>query len=167
MGAPSRMLTSMGDDGSSMAAAAAPSVSVLVVANPSPSNPSTFLIEKCIESIEVCLPCLADKATPLLVVLDGYVIASKAQTKKGKISPEMVAPYEQYHAAITKMGARRGLTNFRVERLRTHHGTLPAHGRYEAAQSCARSSLRSVLDSVLRFTFSRRTPRLAATRACK
>eukprot|EP00955_Chlamydomonas_euryale_P025950 273828-Chlamydomonas_euryale.AAC.10 len=67
----------MGDDGSSMAAAAAPSVSVLVVANPSPSNPSTFLIEKCIESIEVCLPCLADKATPLLVVLDGYVIASK------------------------------------------------------------------------------------------
>lgn len=49
-----------------------------------------------------------------------------AQTKKGRISPDMVAPYEQYYGAIGAMCAQQGLTNVRVVRLATHHGAMSA-----------------------------------------
>ncbi|KAG1662951.1 hypothetical protein FOA52_006704 [Chlamydomonas sp. UWO 241] len=97
-------------------------ISIVITASPSPSNPSTFLIEKCLESIAVCLPCLARKDVPVVVVLDGYVVTQKAQTKRGRISQDMVEPYSKYHEAIIAMCERLGLLNYRVERLPTHHG---------------------------------------------
>jgi hypothetical protein len=97
-------------------------LSLVVVSSPSPSHPSTFLVEQCLLSAiaALCLPT----NLPLFVVLDGYKVHPKARTKMGRITSNMEANYDTYHQrlpdALNNIGFASSHT--RIERLGSHHG---------------------------------------------
>jgi len=123
-------------------------LSILVITSPSPSNPSTFLMEHCIGSMQSCIPDLS-LSTPLIIVLDGYNLCREGQSKmgpsawdvklhrmttssnhagsrlkRGRITSDMVEPYQAYQHAVEEWCKLKGFVDWRVERLATHHGEL-------------------------------------------
>ncbi len=56
-------------------------MSVLVITSPSPSNPDTFLCDKSLESLFICLPCMSVHV-PIIILLDGYVVARKGEQEE-------------------------------------------------------------------------------------
>ncbi|GAX74774.1 hypothetical protein CEUSTIGMA_g2221.t1 [Chlamydomonas eustigma] len=96
-------------------------MTILVITSPSPSNPSTFLIRNCLQSIYACIKGLTPR-TPVIVVMDGYNVAPEARLKRGRITADMVQMYEDYKSAVSTMCADMNLQDFRIEKLPTHHG---------------------------------------------
>ena len=80
-------------------------ISVLIVSSPSPSHPTTLLIEKCIDSVLQCLPEVS--RCKVLVVMDGYklVPTDQLRPKSGKIDSDLADKYNGYHSSLQALFA--------------------------------------------------------------
>jgi hypothetical protein len=76
-------------------------LSVVVVTSPSWSNPSLGLLPAVLESFEL-VSGLSSCKGGVIIVLDGYIVSSKEQTKRGRVTSEMAANYELYYEALLK-----------------------------------------------------------------
>ena len=92
-------------------------VTVVIVTSPSPSIPSTTLIDSCIESIFEKVPEL--QKAKIMIVMDGYKLHPENKLKQGKITLELEARYNLYYDALkTKYHD----PQFSIERLQKHMG---------------------------------------------
>lgn len=92
-------------------------VTVIVVTSPSPSFPSTKLIDTCLLSVYEKIQYL--KRSKTIIVLDGYKLHHENKLKQGKITREYKDQYDLYFAAL-KM--KYSGPQFRIERLQRHMG---------------------------------------------
>ena len=90
-------------------------VTVIVVTSPSPSFPSTKLIDTCLLSVYEKIQYL--KRSKTIIVLDGYKLHHENKLKQGKITREYKDQYDLYFAAL-KM--KYSGPQFRIERLQRH-----------------------------------------------
>ena len=95
-------------------------LSIVVISSPSPSHPSTFLIENCLLSARASLGLPPD--LPLFIILDGYKIASKARMKLGKITSDMEGTYSQYQERLPQLLQDLGFASATIHQLKKHHG---------------------------------------------
>jgi hypothetical protein len=68
-------------------------ISIVIVTSPAISNPDTFLIDSVIDSLELIHGL---ETAQIIIILDGYIINDKAQTKKGRITVDMESNYKEY-----------------------------------------------------------------------
>ncbi len=80
-------------------------MTLVLVSSPSPSHPSTLLIQKCLDSILQCLPEVC--SCKVLILLDGYKLVPSEQLrpKSGKIDRELEEKYNGYHANLEALFA--------------------------------------------------------------
>lgn len=112
------------------------SLSILVISSPSPSHPSTFLVEQCLCSALAALAL--PTSLPLFIILDGYKLHSKARTKVGRITSDMEVRYDEYHRRLLQAIQEIGFApqNTHIERLASHHGfALAVKAGLELAQT--------------------------------
>lgn len=71
-------------------------ISIIVVTSPSPTHPSTALIDSVLSSLYMFESTLT--TCPIFIIADGYVLAEqgRARTKRGKVTQEMANAYENY-----------------------------------------------------------------------
>src|SRR3990167_979336 len=69
------------------------SLTILIVTSPTPTNPSTSLVDHVLESFTK-VPSLSE--CPKIIICDGYILNEKERLKKGKVSQERAEAYEQY-----------------------------------------------------------------------
>jgi hypothetical protein len=91
-------------------------ISLIVITSPSPSNPSTELINHAIQS---CSLVDGLQNCPTIIVMDGYKVFPVSKPKLGRITAEMAEKYEQYHVALLE---RYCDPRFSVLRCPSHHG---------------------------------------------
>ena len=91
-------------------------LSVVIVSSPIPSHPDTFIIDSVIDSLN-----LIDglERVNIVIILDGYVINDKVQTKKGKITTDMKLCYDEYYE---KLKDKYCFPNFLIEKCENHLG---------------------------------------------
>lgn len=84
------------------------SLGVVVVTSPLPMHPTTLLIELTIATYLQRCPALERHAVPIVIVCDGHRprIDEKSRFKRGAISEEEAARYEQYVAELRQLSAR-------------------------------------------------------------
>lgn len=94
-------------------------ISITIVSSPSPSHPSSYLIERCIESFSN-LPELA--LCEVVVVLDGFKLHDTVtRSKKGIIGIDMASSYDEYEKNLIAYLAGRGIS-YQVHRSDHHRG---------------------------------------------
>lgn len=75
-------------------------LTVLIVTSPAPSHPSLFLLDKVIESLT---NIRGAEQCRVVIVFDGYVVASVPRPKSGRVTAAMAEAYEEnYRLAQTK-----------------------------------------------------------------
>lgn len=97
-------------------------LTILIISSPSPSHPSLYLIQTCIESLQL-IPELCQ--CNILVLLDGFTISTSNRTKKGRITYELSEKYEEYYHRLqiylAELAIERNI-NCQVQKLSSHHG---------------------------------------------
>lgn len=92
-------------------------LSIVIITSPSPQNPSTCLIQKVIDSLKLFNEL---ETCDVNIVLDGYVISSRARSKRGKITKEMALAYEEYYNELCIQYGEN--PRFSIARCDTHQG---------------------------------------------
>ena len=91
-------------------------VTLIVVTSPAPSNPSTELITRCIES---CKLIDGLDGCPVIIMMDGFKLSSADRTKVGRITEESAGRYELYHRTLLEQFSS---PRYSVVRNKTHLG---------------------------------------------
>lgn len=68
-------------------------MTVVIVTSPSPSNPSTVLVDCAINSLNYVQGL---ETAPVIIVADGYKVRNKSQSKRGIVTQTMADAYEKY-----------------------------------------------------------------------
>ena len=74
-------------------------LSVIVVTSPSPTHPSSALVDAVVDSLRLLGEA---HLWPILVIADGYVVVedSKARSKRGRVTARLAASYDEHLAAL-------------------------------------------------------------------
>ena len=91
-------------------------LSILIISSPAPNHPSTSLIQRVIDSLQLLSHI---DSCPILIVLDGYIVSSEARTKKGKVTDDLGRAYEEYYRRLT---AEYDSPKVRILRCKSHYG---------------------------------------------
>lgn len=95
-------------------------LSVVIISSPSPSHPSTSLVDVVLSSLDVLDPALS--TCQVFVILDGYEIRDKARPKCGQVTVDMVRKYDGYHQALLAKAERLEGRKLNIIRHDSHQG---------------------------------------------
>ena len=92
-------------------------VSIILITSPSPSNPSTYLIDSTLSSIFNNVQGV--NKSKVIIILDGCVVSGSNKMKKGKVTSDAKAKYDSYYDALK---AKYCGDQFILERMEEHKG---------------------------------------------
>jgi hypothetical protein len=93
-------------------------LTVVVVTSPSWANPSLGLLPEVLQSLAL-VEGVETCSGGVVIVLDGYIVSSREQTKRGRVSQAMALNYELYHEALLQTYSA---PRFRILRCPEHYG---------------------------------------------
>lgn len=106
-------------------------LSFIVVTSPSPSNPSTTLIDAAIDSFSMVA---GTELCPIIIVLDGYKLSTENRTKKGRITEKSAELYKLYYQSLCDKYAG---SRYIISRCDNHEGF--AHSVRHGLELCETS----------------------------